>query len=215
MLHLLNDIHVFINMLRQLLASLSRFIQTSVARVASLRFPCSLALRLLRSRFSPTSRVRSRGVCGRGFRAIRMRPISVLRLWIFRGLGSSIILFLRGGIPRPIRNFPESLSPRILVGRILVGRLGVRAESGLWECSGDSLPPPPLPGSCQVYQKTAKLLKIKTCSFLKTPKENLKPTIRCHSRKHRFVSFRRRLLQEADMYIYIYIYIYNMLYIYI
>ena len=43
----------------------------------------------------------------------------------FREFDSSIILILRGGIPRPIGNFPESLSQAILVGIILVGRLGV------------------------------------------------------------------------------------------
>ena len=32
---------------------------------------------------------------------------------------------LRGGVPRPIGNFPESLSQAILVGVMLVGRLGV------------------------------------------------------------------------------------------
>ena len=31
----------------------------------------------------------------------------------------------RSGIPRPIRDFPESLSQAILVGIMLVGRLGV------------------------------------------------------------------------------------------
>ena len=39
----------------------------------------------------------------------------------FRGFDSSIILISRGGIPRPIGNFPEISSQRILVGR-----LGVR-----------------------------------------------------------------------------------------
>ena len=43
----------------------------------------------------------------------------------FRGFDSSTILILRGGIPRPIGNFPESLSQAILVGIMLVGRLGV------------------------------------------------------------------------------------------
>ena len=43
----------------------------------------------------------------------------------FRGFDSSIILILRGGIPRPIGNVPESLSQAILVGMILVGRSGV------------------------------------------------------------------------------------------
>ena len=37
----------------------------------------------------------------------------------FRGFDSSRILTLRGGIPRPIGNFPESLSRAILVGIIL------------------------------------------------------------------------------------------------
>ena len=43
----------------------------------------------------------------------------------FRGSDSSIISMLRGEIPRPIGDFPEILSQRILVGIILVGRLGV------------------------------------------------------------------------------------------
>ena len=43
----------------------------------------------------------------------------------FRGFDSSIILILRGGIPRPIGDFPESLSQAILVGIMLVERLGV------------------------------------------------------------------------------------------
>ena len=46
----------------------------------------------------------------------------------FRGFDSSIILIQRGGIPRPIGNFPESLSQAILVGIMLVGRLGGRAR---------------------------------------------------------------------------------------
>ena len=43
----------------------------------------------------------------------------------FRGLDSSIILSLRGGIPRPIGNFPESATQAMLVGIMSVGRLGV------------------------------------------------------------------------------------------
>ena len=43
----------------------------------------------------------------------------------FRGFDSSIILILRGGIPRPIGDFLESLSQAILVGIMLVGGLGV------------------------------------------------------------------------------------------
>ena len=34
----------------------------------------------------------------------------------FRGFESSIILILRGGIPRPIWNFPEVLTQAMLVG---------------------------------------------------------------------------------------------------
>ena len=48
----------------------------------------------------------------------------------FRGFDSSIILILRGGIPRPMGNLPESLSQAILVGIILVGRLGVFILTG-------------------------------------------------------------------------------------
>ena len=46
----------------------------------------------------------------------------------FRGFDSSIILSVRGGIPRPIGNFPESLSRGTLVGIILVGRFGVNTN---------------------------------------------------------------------------------------
>ena len=42
----------------------------------------------------------------------------------FRGFDSSTILILRGGIPRPLGNFLESLSQAMLVGIMLVGRLG-------------------------------------------------------------------------------------------
>ena len=43
----------------------------------------------------------------------------------FRGFDSSTILIYRGGIPRPIGKFPESLTQAILVGTMLVGGLGV------------------------------------------------------------------------------------------
>ena len=47
----------------------------------------------------------------------------------FRGFDSSIMLCLRGGIARPVGNFPESLTPAMLEGVMLVGRLGVRPIS--------------------------------------------------------------------------------------
>ena len=43
----------------------------------------------------------------------------------FGGVDSSVILILRGGIPRPIGDFPESLTQAMLVGVMLVGGLGV------------------------------------------------------------------------------------------
>ena len=43
----------------------------------------------------------------------------------FRGFYSSVNLILRGGIPRPIGNYPDILSQRILVGIMLVGKLGI------------------------------------------------------------------------------------------
>ena len=46
----------------------------------------------------------------------------------FRGFDSSVILILRGGIPRPIGNLPESLSQAMLVGIMLVGKSGVKSE---------------------------------------------------------------------------------------
>ena len=42
-----------------------------------------------------------------------------------RGFDFGIILILRGGIPGPTGNSPESLSQAILAGIISVGRLGV------------------------------------------------------------------------------------------
>ena len=55
------------------------------------------------------------------------RPTANLRTNImdFRGFDSSIILIIRGGIPRSIGNFLESLSQAMLVGVMLVGRSGV------------------------------------------------------------------------------------------
>ena len=53
----------------------------------------------------------------------------------FGGADSSIIWILRGGIPRPIGNFPESLSQAMLVGVMLVGSLGVdpgRSLAAIW-----------------------------------------------------------------------------------
>ena len=43
----------------------------------------------------------------------------------FRGFDSNMILIERVGIPRPIGDFPESLSQAMLVGVMLVGRLGI------------------------------------------------------------------------------------------
>ena len=44
----------------------------------------------------------------------------------FGGFDSSIILISRGGIPRPIGDFPQCLSQAMLVGIMSVGRLGVQ-----------------------------------------------------------------------------------------
>ena len=43
----------------------------------------------------------------------------------FGGFDPSAILILRGGIPRPMGDLPESLSQAMLIGIMLVGRLGV------------------------------------------------------------------------------------------
>ena len=58
----------------------------------------------------------------------------------FRGFDSSIILNLRGGIPTPIGNFPESLSQAILLGMMLVGRLGVCAHAHVGASRSAKLP---------------------------------------------------------------------------
>ena len=55
--------------------------------------------------------LKSMSVGSLGVHPIRITRISCTNFW--------------GGIPRPIGDFPESLSQAILVGIILVGRLGV------------------------------------------------------------------------------------------
>ena len=50
------------------------------------------------------------------------------------GSDSSTISILRGGTPRPTRNFLESSSQAILVGIMLVGRLGVYACVCMYTC---------------------------------------------------------------------------------
>ena len=58
----------------------------------------------------------------------------------FRGFDSSIILIQRGGIPRFIGDFPESLIQAMLEGVMLVGRLGVIVQ---WHgLSGPASGPP-------------------------------------------------------------------------
>ena len=56
------------------------------------------------------------------------------RVWLKHNLN-----LLRGGIPRPIGNFPESSSQAILVGIMLVGRSGVPVSSPALACSQPSL----------------------------------------------------------------------------
>ena len=54
---------------------------------------------------------------------ILLRPISELRFWTSEGLTLAESQHLRGGIPRPTVDFPESLSQRILVWRFIDSRL--------------------------------------------------------------------------------------------
>ena len=63
--------------------------------------------------------------CKRNNFRLGSNPWVFMRLPRSGGLDSNIILILRGGIPRPKGNIPESLSQAILAGIILVGRLGV------------------------------------------------------------------------------------------
>ena len=57
-----------------------------------------------------------------------LRPVPPTNAVDFRGFDSSIIFIPRGGIPRPIGDFPESLTQAMLVGVTLVGGLGVTEE---------------------------------------------------------------------------------------
>ena len=63
----------------------------------------------------------------RGWRNTANLPTNILD---FIGFDSSIILIIRGGIPKPIGDFPNSLSQAMLVGIMLVGRLGVQYAIG-------------------------------------------------------------------------------------
>ena len=58
----------------------------------------------------------------------------------FRGFDSSIILNLRGGILRPIGNFPEVLSQAMLAGTMLEGKLGVPCQPVSHLCEIDCFP---------------------------------------------------------------------------
>ena len=72
-------------------------------------------------------------VCGfASFAEARHTPNPPTNIVNFRGFDSSIISFLRGGILRPIGNFPEILSQAMLAGIMLVGRLGVRRRYCAW-----------------------------------------------------------------------------------
>ena len=50
------------------------------------------------------------------------------KILYFRGLDSSVILILKGGIFMSIGNSPERLSKQIYVGIVFVGRLGVSVD---------------------------------------------------------------------------------------
>ena len=77
-----------------------------------------------RLRLRPTESVRDKSASGNRDSDSRTATLRT-NIMDFRGFDSSIIFILRGGIPRPIGDSPESLSQAILVGVMLVGRLGV------------------------------------------------------------------------------------------
>ena len=54
-----------------------------------------------------------------------------------RGFDSNTILTIRGEIPRPIGDLPESLSQAMLVGTMLVGGLGVEVRASTRVVIGD------------------------------------------------------------------------------
>ena len=81
-------------------------------------------------------------------------PTKVLDI---RGLDSSRILMLRGGILSSIGDLPESLSQAILVGRLLVGRLGV-AHAARHEQQGTRHRRPPTAPAAAALRSDALLL---------------------------------------------------------
>ena len=58
----------------------------------------------------------------------------------FRGFDSSVVLILRGGIPRPTGNFPESLSQAMLVGCNVSREIGRTGHAGSARRGYTSLP---------------------------------------------------------------------------
>ena len=71
-----------------------------------------------------TGMVAGSSKCHRTLRVSHIRPISVPRFWISEGFDSSIILMLRGGIPRYVGNFPRSFEPTNLIRDNLGGEIG-------------------------------------------------------------------------------------------
>ena len=72
---------------------------------------------------TPRTVAAERSGCSPRERATPNLPTNIVD---FGGFDSSIILNLRGEIPRPTGELPESLSQAMLVGIMLVGRLGAQ-----------------------------------------------------------------------------------------
>ena len=160
----------------------------------------------------------------------------------YRGFDSSVILILRGGIPRPIGDFPESLSQAMLVGIMLVGRLGVskpeKGRSG--SPSATAWTSPSRRGRCRqpasqpfgARSFSSNCIHLLSVSGLK-PKKSVTHRLPCDNRENvsRIGGHRvgrparpparqglRPMPGRRDIYIYIYIYsmcVYIYIYVYI
>ena len=128
----------------------------------------------------------------------------------FGGFDSSTILNLRGGIPWPIGDLPESLSQAMLVGTMLAGRLGVlfllvlvclnganppatRAESDDERKTQDQSFAPSRPEAC--YMRVHMYVCMYVCMYV-------------YIYIHTYIRICIYAFHSLCIYIYIYIYIY-------
>ena len=139
------------------------------------------------------------------------------------GFDSSIIFILRGGIPRPIGNFPDILSPQILVGRFIVARLGVlRTAVSRTAVRIHAVRIRTSEGFClkHVLKFTGWNSSVLREHLRSLPSEipglrTLSPRIDDNYKKHTYTPIHTYMYTSIHIYIYIHVYIYIYIYMYL